>query len=186
MLKDNQDVTTKRFVTVGTIRKSHGLNGEVLVAFATGASLPVLVGKRVWVAPPTRKVSEGVFSSIDEFGGGYLVKLSNVDSIGEASNLSNKSLICAVEDLPGDVVDALRNDFDPDSVVEFKVSSDNYGDLGVVSEYLVTKANDCIVVKGLYGELILPIIDEVLLDVDYEHKIMYVHVQKGTIESDPL
>ena len=186
MLKDNKNGTTERFVTVGTIRKSHGLNGEVLVAFATGASLPVLVGKRVWVTPPTQKVSENVFSSIDEFGGGYLVKLSNVDSIEEASGLSNRSLVCAAEDLPSEVVDAVRDESDPDSVLGFKVSSDNYGDLGVVSEYLVTKANDCIVVEGAYGELILPVIDEVLLDVDYEREMMYVHVQKGTIESDPL
>jgi len=186
MSKDNRDVTTERFVTVGTIRKSHGLNGEVLVAFATGASLPVLVGKRVWVTPPTHKVSENVFSSIGEFGGGYLVKLSNVDSIEEAHVLSNRSLVCAVEDLPSEVVDAVRDETDPDSVLGFKVSSDNYGDLGMVSEYLVTKANDCVVIQGPYGELILPVIDEVLIDVDYEHKILHVHVQKGTIESDPL
>lgn len=186
-MKANEHKVTQRFIQVGTIKKSHGLSGEVLAAFAGRTSLHELVGTRVWITPPTERVHRGVFEKItllDEEGEARLA-IKGLSSLDDSSDLSRHRLICQREDVPERLLEEILDSESEPALLGFTVTSHTYGVLGEVVEYLETKANDCLVVEGKYGEVLLPVIDDVILGVDEENGTIAVHVLPGLIEMEP-
>ena len=53
------------------------------------------------------------------------------------------------------------------------------GVLGEIVEVIVTGANDVWVVDGPFGEVLLPVIDDVVLDVDEEARTAQVRLLAG-------
>lgn len=188
MLKVNAQQVTARFVQVGAIKKSHGLSGEVLAAFAGRTSLHELEGKSVWITPPTANVHQSVFEEIflRDDSGEALVVLAGINSLDDSSDLSRHRLICRVEDVPKELLGEIEHLEEEPALLGYRVYSRTYGELGSVVEYLETKANDCLVIEGRYGEVLLPIIDEVILAIDEAASRLDVHVLPGLIEKGPL
>jgi 16S rRNA processing protein RimM len=59
------------------------------------------------------------------------------------------------------------------------VTTDEGEDLGEVTDVITTGANDVYVVRGPSGEILLPAIADVILDIDLENGHMLVHVPEG-------
>lgn len=62
-----------------------------------------------------------------------------------------------------------------------QVVSDEGVELGAISNIIETGANNVFVVKNASGELLIPDIDEVILDIDFENGRMLVHLLPGLI-----
>lgn len=60
-----------------------------------------------------------------------------------------------------------------------QVFTDDGEELGRVTDILATGANDVYVVMGPQGELLLPAIKEVILNVDLENGLLTVHLLEG-------
>ena len=56
--------------------------------------------------------------------------------------------------------------------------------LGQLAEVLSTGANDVYVVRGPRGELLLPAVDEVVLELDLASKRMVVRLMRGMLAGD--
>ena len=52
-------------------------------------------------------------------------------------------------------------------------------DLGNIMEIIITGSNDVYVVSGPSGEVLLPAISQVILEVDIEKRIMQVRLMEG-------
>lgn len=178
------DTPTTRFVTVGSVRKSHGLYGEVLVAFSAGTSPDVLLGKKVWLAPPLDSISESSFVEIVPFGKGYRVMLEHVDSIDIASHAGGTALIMDPADIDSQTLSSLGESVKEDERVGLQVTAEVYGDLGVITEVLITGANDVLILDGPYGEVLLPAIPDVVLETNFKNGTMRVFVLDGLIDSN--
>ena len=174
---------TNRFATVGRVLKSHGLNGGVLVAFATETSSHVLIDMPLWITPPPLENRLTAIESIAEFGRGHLVYLKNITSIGQAKELAGATLVVDAKLLPDTFFDVPEED---NMCLGYSVVSEKWGTVGVIDELLETKANDVWVVTGPYGEVLLPIIDDVVVEIDDENLVVYVSVLDGLIEGSPL
>lgn len=184
MLTVKLNTPSSRFVTVGSVRKSHGLYGEVLVAFRAGASSDVLLGKKVWIAPPIEGISESSFLEITPFGNRHRVRLEHVDFIDAASQAAGASLIMDPAELGAHAITSMDTSAEQDSRIGLSVSAEVYGDLGTITEILVTGANDVLVVEGPYGEVLLPEIPDVVLETDFVAGTMRVFVLDGLIDTD--
>ena len=66
--------------------------------------------------------------------------------------------------------------------IGLRVLSEDGDHLGEVVEVIETGANDVYVVRGESGELLLPAIDECVIDVDIEAGTMTVHVMDGLLD----
>ena len=67
-------------------------------------------------------------------------------------------------------------------VLRLSVGRATSGDcLGEITEVLETGANNVFVVSGLQGEILIPDISDVVLDVDFEAKRMLIHVIEGLL-----
>ena len=66
--------------------------------------------------------------------------------------------------------------------IGLRVVSEDGDLLGEVVEVIETGANDVYVVRGESGEILLPAIDECVIDVDIEAGTMTVHVMDGLLD----
>jgi 16S rRNA processing protein RimM len=67
-------------------------------------------------------------------------------------------------------------------LVGLAVESDTGEALGVLEEVLKLPANDVFVVRGARGEILLPVIDEVVRSVDLRQKKVVVQLLPGLVE----
>ena len=128
------------------------------------------------VVPPTLYGPRDLtIASIQELAGQLVLSFREVDSIDDAEQIAGRWLLAAREDL--DVDDEL------DWVIGCTVSDERYGELGQVCELIETAANDVLVVQGSYGEVLVPVIDEVILEVPQQDgQPILTHIMDGLIE----
>lgn len=166
------------FVPLGRIVKTHGLAGEVAVAPATDLPFVLPEGLKVWfVPPPTVGARSARVVSVRRGPKGPLLALDTVSDIDAASLLCGRELLAREEDLP-DAWHEVTDEFDP---VGLTVRDEAHGVLGEVTEVIVTGANDVWVVDGPLGEVLLPVIDEVVLDVDDHARTADVRLLPGLL-----
>lgn len=166
---------------VARVGKARGLEGEVTVQIAGDLPFCLYEGLEVHVVPPTLYGPRDIrIASVDELASGQLVlSFEGVDSIDAAEQIAGRWLLAAVDDLD--------LDDDPNWFIGCAVTDERYGDLGQVTELIETPANDVIVVDGPYGEVLVPVIDEVIVEVPQQDgNPIVTHVMDGLIDAAPL
>lgn len=150
------------FITVGRIARSHGLKGEVSVIIDHHASLDAIVGVEAWVVPPPAGARSTRILSHRPGPKGPLLTLAGYTSIDEAQTLTGRELLVRTADVPdgwGETVE------EPD-VLGTRVHDEAHGDLGRIVETIETGANDVWVVEGRFGEVLVPVIDDVVVSAE--------------------
>lgn len=139
--------------------------------------LPLLVhaGLEVAVVPPELKRSRWhrVVSCSADGREGALITLSGVDDLSAAEALVGRYLLARAADLPADL--ALH---DADRLIGREIRDAGSGERAVIEEVMRGPANDVWVLHGARGELLLPVIDEVVRAVPDEGPIE-VRVPEG-------
>jgi len=170
---------TAPFVPIGRVIKAHGLKGEVSVAALTGLPFDSLLGIEVWFVPPPGNVRNARLEGVRPGPKGPLLKLSGIETIDAAQGISGSTIVARPADLPEEVVE---EEFDP---VGWRVVDEQRGELGTIDEVIITGANDVWVVHGeRFGEVLIPVIDDVVLDLDEDAEEIRVRLLPGLIEED--
>lgn len=164
-----------RYRRIARVQKAHGRSGEVVTVPVHGLPPLVHVGLKVAVVPPPLRGSRWhtVRSCTSDDRSGALVALSGIETISAAEALVGCELLARVGDLPEDL--ALR---DAERLVGREVTDDQTGERGRIAEIMRGPANDVWVVRGERGELLLPVIDDVVRTVPDEGPIL-VRVPAG-------
>lgn len=167
------------FVPLGRVARTHGLKGEVSVAPATDLPFLLPEGLPVWFVPPRPGIGEGRVESVRRGPKGPLVKVSGIDDISTAEKVVGATMVTR-ESL--DPFGEAEDEFDPVGLV---VTDEVRGELGVIEDVIVTGANDVWVVRGgSFGQVLLPVIDDVVLEIDEEAGTVRVRVLPGLIEEE--
>lgn len=169
------------FTALARVMKSHGLKGEVAVEPAADLPFVLPIGLEVWFVPPPAGVRTGRIENVRRGPKGPLVKVSGIDDIGTAQKLVGSDMMVRTEDMPADWCEPLDDGADP---VGLCVTDVERGLLGKVVELIVTGANDVWVVEGPYGEVLLPVIDDVVLEIDWESGSVEVKLLPGLLPDD--
>lgn len=151
----------ERYRVIARVQKAHGRRGEVVTVPVHGLPSLVHVGLEVAVVPPPLRggrwhVVERCSSDDRE---GTLAALSGVGSIDQAQQLVGSYLLARADDLPADLAA-----HDAGALVGRVVRCAD-GSEGEICEVLRGPANDVWVVRGERGELLLPVVDEVVGEV---------------------
>jgi len=162
------------FVELGRVAKTHGLFGEVSVIVTDGLPVERLVGLEVWLVPPPRSLRTTRITGVRPGPKGPLFALQDVPDIGTAEQLRGCTLLARSTDVP-EVVE----EFDPVGLVLTDVER---GEIGTVVDVIVTGANDVWVVEGPYGEVLLPVIPQVIGEIDESAMTARVTLLPGLIE----
>jgi 16S rRNA processing protein RimM len=169
-----------RYVPLGRVARVHGLHGEVSVIPA-GLPFVLPTGLTVRFVPPREGVGETTVESVRPGPKGPLVKLAGVDDIGAASLLAGATIVCRAADAPEPALEA-DDAFDP---VGLRVFDEERGEIGVVEDVIVTGANDVWVIRGgRLGEVLIPVIDDVVLEIDEDARRVDVRLLPGLVEGE--
>jgi 16S rRNA processing protein RimM len=173
-------MTPTPYVALGRVVKTHGLKGEVSVIPAADLPFVLPVGLDVWFVPPPSGVRNGQVEDVRRGPKGPLVKVSGIDDITMAQRTVGSQLMARASDLPAGWDDPIEED-DP---IGIRVTDVVRGDLGEIVELIVTGANDVWVLEGPLGEVLLPVIEQVVLEVDYEARTASVRALDGLLPEE--
>ena len=167
------------YVVVGRVVKTHGLKGEVSVAAVAETSFELLKGVEVWFVPPPRRLQSARVVAARHVHKGMLVTFEGVSSIDLSSSLTGCELLVRTDSLPDDWEHPISEDR-----AGFRVVDSVHGELGTIVETIVTGANDVWVVHGALGEVLIPVIDQVVGDVDTVRRTVHVTLLPGLLGGD--
>ncbi len=166
------------FVPVARVVKTHGLQGEVAVKPLTGLPFALLIGSELWAVPPVAEATGLRLTGVREGPKGPLLSIKGIATMAEASALAGSTLLVRASALPQGWDD---EEFDP---VGFSVTDTFRGSLGTIVDVIHTGANDVWDVDGPLGQVLVPVIDDVVLTVDESAREITVTLLPGLLDGE--
>ncbi|MDF2963192.1 MAG: RimM [Paenibacillus sp.] len=172
---------SEKLYTVGKIVNTQGIRGELKIfpetdfpdeRFAKGSAL-------VFYNPQNHTTLPVVVESAREHKKLFIIKFQGFSNINEVEKY--KGWLLKVEEKY--VSELPEDEFYHHEIIGCSVVTDEGEELGTITEILSPGANDVWVVERENGKpVLLPYIDEVVLEVDVAEKRVKVHVMEGLID----
>lgn len=163
------------FLVVGKLRRPHGVRGEILMDVYTDFPERIHPGVVLYAGEQhqmlhvrsTRWHKSAMLIAFEEF--------SNREQVGELRN--------QIVHVPtGDRPPLPEGEYYHHQLIGLSVVTESGNPLGVIKEILETGANDIFIVKTPgSGDVLLPVIDEVILDIDLDRGQIRVHLLPGLL-----
>lgn len=162
---------------VGTISSTHGIRGEVKVYPATDDIRRFDELKEV-VLDTGKELLNLEIEGVKYFKNQAILKFKGIDNINDIERYKGKDLLVTREN----AIELEENEYFISDLIGLKVITDEDIELGTLTDVMKTGANDVYVVKTKEGkEVLLPVIEECILDVDIEKQLIIVHLMDGLI-----
>lgn len=160
---------------VGEIVNTHGLRGEVKIVPWTDSPDVFETIKHIYLKNGNILTVKGVKYQKNNI----IVKFDEISDIDEAMKYKGQVISADRKEL-GELPKGVYYVAD---LIGLKVVTDGGEELGTVSDVIQTGANDIYEVKRK-GEkpLLIPVIDEVVLDVNLENSVVTVHLMDGLLD----
>lgn len=169
-----------RYLAVGRVLRPHGVRGELRVEVLTGYPERLQEHRRFYLASPNAP-GVGRHYPVERLrlrGDVMLLKLGGCDDRNAAEGM--RGLLVQVP--VGEAVPLEEGEYYHFQLVGLRVETEQGELLGRVVEILETKANDVYVVHGPRGELLLPALEDVILELDPTAGRIVVHLLPGLVE----
>lgn len=165
------------YLRVGVISSTHGVRGEVKVYPTTDD--PKRFKQLQHVILDTGK--ELIPLDIEEvkfFKQMVILKFKGIDNINDVQKFRSMDLLVTREN----AVKLEEGEYFICDLIDCEVFTDTGERLGILTEVMTNAANDVYVVKMDNGkEVLLPAINECILNIDIENKKVIVHLMKGLL-----
>lgn len=174
-----QPPAPERRVLIGRIVKVRGLRGDLKIQPLTWRPQRFLEMKGVWAAMPGGEERFLAFKRVREENGVVYVRFVDVARRELAEPLVGSELFIDEADrspLPED-------SYYIDDVVGCEVICTEHGSLGHLQQVLEMPGNDIWQVTGPFGEVLVPVIHEVVHTIDTKSRRIEVTLPEGLIES---
>ena len=165
---------------VGEIIKPHSYLGSVKVAFLFKGLDKVIRAKKFifieFMEKPVPYLVESI-QWLDDTSA--LLKLADIDSDLEADKLRSRNIILSGKDVPA----SLRKRMIPVSTYEgFSIQDEEGNNLGIVEEVLDEGVQALLQVSYEGSSYMIPVHEDIILDVLLEEKILIVDLPEGLME----
>lgn len=165
------------FLRVGVITSTHGIRGEVKVFPTTDDVNRFKTLKQVILDTGKENLNLEI-EGVKFFKQYAILKFKGIDNINDIEKYKGKDLLVTRDN----AVKLEEDEYFIFDILGSKVISDEGNELGELTEVLTTAANDVYVVKTKEGkEILIPSIEECILDVDTENKEIKVHLLPGLL-----
>lgn len=163
---------------VGVISSTHGIRGEVKV-FPTTDDVNRFKKLKKVLLDTGKELIDMEIEGVRFFKQMVIVKFKGFDNINDIEKYKGKDLLVTREN----AVKLEEGEYFIYDLIDCSVVTDKGEDFGTLVEVLQTGANDVYVVKTTDGkEVLLPNIDQCILDVNIEEKKITAHIMEGLID----
>ena len=171
--------STWQYRNIATISKTHGRKGEVLATAREGLPFLLAEGMEVTVVPPALKGPRSVVvRRVAGTGLTRLVSFSGIDDLDSAHGLVGRTILAPENALPEDV-----QRYDAYGLIGRVVVDERWGLLGHIDEVLRGPTQDVWVVRGSYGEVLVPAVDAFVSHVPEQGDIV-VDLPEGLVDGE--
>jgi 16S rRNA processing protein RimM len=174
--------TQPPFLLLGRVLRPHGVRGELRVEVLTAYPERIMPESYVYIGPDPDDAStatERRVVGVRKHSKYLILQLEHIRDRTAAEPLRSQYVMVALND----AVPLEEGEFYLYQVIGISVytAEDEY--LGDVSEVIETGANDVYVVHGPRGEILLPAIEDCILNVDVNAKKMIVQLLDGLVDN---
>ena len=163
---------------VGVISNTHGIRGEVKV-YPTIDNVRRFDDLKEVILDTGKEQLNLHVTSVKYFKNMVILKFKEFDNINDIIPYKGMDLLVTREN----AIPLEEGEYYIADIIGSKVITDEDKILGTLTDVLQTGANDVYVVKTKDGkEVLLPSIEECILDRDIENKIVKVHIMKGLLD----
>lgn len=165
-----------RFLVIGRVNRPHGVKGEVRVEPHTSELGRFKKLKFVHIGDPSTKPT-GV-KSAREHQNVVLLTFEGIDDRDAAELLRDQWLYIPISE----AVPLQEGEYFLYQLQDLQVIDQEGHDLGRLVEVIETGANNVFVVRGQFGDILLPDIPEVIQDIDFEKSLVTVQLLPGLVD----
>ena len=166
----------EQFLQVGIISSTHGVRGEVKVFPTTDDAVRFKNLKKVILNTGKEQIPLEI-ENVKFFKQFVILKFKGIDNINDIEKYKGKSLFVDREN----AVKLEKDEYYIADLIGMPVFTEE-GRLGVLKDVLETGANEVYVVDSdKYGEVLIPAIQQCILDVNVEEQTMKVYLLEGLI-----
>jgi 16S rRNA processing protein RimM len=169
-----RDGSEPRYLVVGKIVAPWGIRGEVKVAIETDFPERFKQLKRVYLG---EKAISFLLERSRLHKGHALLKLGGCEDRNAAEKLRGQLVQIPIEE----AMPLSEDEYYVYQIVGLDVWTTEGERLGRISEILFTGANDVYVVQGERGEILIPAVEDVVLEVDLAGGRLTVKLMEGLI-----
>jgi len=166
-----------KYLNAAQITKARKRQGRLVVQPCDGLPFLLESGMTAHVVPPSLDVPRTVVLREAVEGEDCIVSFEGIDDYAQLVEYVGRYLLVARDDIDEDKLPA-----DAPDVMGFSVTDSSFGDLGEVVEMLENAFQATLVVDGGHGEVMIPLVDEFIEDIDFEARIIYTRVPNGLVE----
>ncbi len=165
-------MTSQQLVVIGRALKPFGIKGEIRIKPFTESLEAFHRSSDLIFDDAPHKVTR-----LRVHKGSLLVSLEGTDTPEKAAKLTGALVKTFVENLPPKEED----EYYWVELIGMDVTTVDGRNLGTITRITSTGANDVLHVEGSYGEVLLPMIDDVVIEVDTKKSHMVVDPLEGLI-----
>lgn len=163
---------------VGVFANTHGVRGEIKVFPTTDDVTRFKKLKKIYLDKGIEKM-ELEIQSVRYFKNMVILKFKGIDNINDIEKYKGKDLLIHREQ----AVTLKEDEYFICDIIDAQVVTEDGEEVGILKEVLQTGANDVYVVRTAEGkEVLLPVIDECVLDLNVEEKIVTVRLMPGIMD----
>ncbi len=171
------DNRSERLLEIGRIVGTHGLKGDLKVRPSFGDPELLLAIEQIMLRLPSGDELTVEPSRQSLHKGQVLLRLQGYESINQAEPLVGGSIL-----LPQELLPELDSDeYYWHQLEGIEVIDAQSGSIGCIQDMFTTAAHDTYVVKGRFGEVLIPAVEQFIQEVNLEEKIMHVDLPEGLI-----
>lgn len=165
-------------VVVGTIVKPHGIKGELCAICHADSPSLLLAVSSVFLMSKRGAPEPHTVKSMRMHKGRPLLTLKGVSDRNRAEELRGCDIAVRRQDLPdtGDGEVYLHD------IIGFTVCLEDGTELGPFTRFMETPATEVWIVDHPKGEIMLPAVDEVVLDIDVDQRRITVSPPEGLLD----
>lgn len=162
---------------IGRLGKPWGHHGELTVHLEEVDADDLVHAGSLFVDIEGQKIPF-FFSKLYEKGRDVLIKFDDFDDPQTASTLVGRELYAP----PGHLSDASDESWDPEEFIGLIVRDEKHGDLGEVTAIEGTPKNPVLVILHGEQEVMVPLVDEMIVDMDLEERSLLIRTPEGLID----
>lgn len=164
------------FVILGKFRRPHGIRGEIRMSVFTDQPALMESGQTIYVGDRYQPFQ---IKNTRWAGDDLLVSLKELPDRTAVEIFRNVMVYMKGEDVP----ELPEGDYYIHQLVGLEVVTDQDQKLGRIKEILLTGANDVYLVEtGSGKDLLLPAIDQVVLEINHAEGFVLVHIIPGLLD----
>jgi 16S rRNA processing protein RimM len=167
------------FLAVGKLRRPHGVRGEMLMILWTDFPERLRPGKQVFVGKSHEPLC---IRKVRGHGEDSIISFNEFKNREDAGRYRNQIVYVRTSDIPH-----LPNDeiYLHQLLGLHVISDEDDRHLGIVAEILETGANHVLLIRrDGKSDILIPDIDDVVLDINLEKSEIRVHLLPGLIQDD--